>query len=126
MTAAAAAPVETSLSSEPVHFDPVPVFVGAKEGWTGPVLAARPTSATPVDATAYTGDKAPQGAQEGAGDASAPMALEGAVKPPAVAAPPAKGLDKPRRARMATVTKQRRVRHYELARKPKPVAQVQP
>jgi D-alanyl-D-alanine carboxypeptidase len=125
VTASAAEPVQTSLSNEPVHFDPVPVFVGAKEGWTGPVLAARPSPNTPADAAAYTGDKA-QGAGEAAGDVSAPMALEGAVKPAASVLAPAKAQDNAKPTRMAVVIRQHRVRHFVLARKPKPVAEAHP
>jgi D-alanyl-D-alanine carboxypeptidase len=82
-------------SSEPVYFTPVPVFIGPKPGWTGPVLAARAVQppaavaaakAAPTDVTAYAADKpqpldaAPVSAE---GDATAPIALQGAVKAPA-------------------------------------------
>ncbi len=75
--------------SQAVHFDPVPVFVGAKPGWNGPVLAARAPghapkdTAAPASATAY----APQKPQvldtptQAPGEAAdAPMALQGAVE----------------------------------------------
>ena len=77
--------------------DPVPVFIGPKPGWTGPVLAARlpepiktlvaapapaalPVSATPPDATAYAPEKPDDKAAPGAGPMSAPMALQGALR----------------------------------------------
>jgi D-alanyl-D-alanine carboxypeptidase len=71
------------LLAQPIRFDPVPVFVGPKPGWTGPVLAAKPLQGTPSDATAYTTASVP------AVDAaqSAPLALQGAVKPPPPPAP---------------------------------------
>jgi D-alanyl-D-alanine carboxypeptidase len=69
------------LHAENVQYDPVPVFVGPKPGWTGPVLAAKP-SAEPTEAAAYATATAPDaGPAEGA-----PAALKGAVKSPA---PPA-------------------------------------
>jgi D-alanyl-D-alanine carboxypeptidase len=71
------------------HFDPVPVFVGPKPGWTGPVAMARSEAtaekasfAAPESASAYAAspDKPPdQNAAEPAAAASAPMALQGAV-----------------------------------------------
>jgi hypothetical protein len=79
-------------ASEPVHFDPVPVFIGPKPGWTGPVLAARPPAGAPAPgpataATAYSGEKT--SIVEGVG---APAALQGALRPvkleKKVAAPP--------------------------------------
>ena len=68
----------------PVHFDPQPIFIGPKPGWTGPVLAAKPTSAdavagTPDAARAYVNDKPPLA--EGAEAQAAPAALKGALKP---------------------------------------------
>ena len=38
------APARMTLADaiKPVHFDPEPIFVGPKPGWTGPVLAAKP------------------------------------------------------------------------------------
>jgi D-alanyl-D-alanine carboxypeptidase len=84
---------------EPAHFDPVPVFVGPKPGWTGPVAEARtpdpavqkPATATastpapsPTDATAYAaGDKAAAAAEDApplTAD-TAPIALHAALKP---------------------------------------------
>jgi D-alanyl-D-alanine carboxypeptidase len=86
LIAVAAAPQQPLLLSEPVRFDPVPVFVGPKPGWTGPVLAARPAPpTTPTDATAYTTASVPDAATA----QSAPLALQGAVKPP-TALPPVK------------------------------------
>ena len=62
------------------RFDPVPVFVGPKPGWTGPVAAAKPEKfEAPESASAYASpDKQDQGAPPEA--TSAPMALQGAVK----------------------------------------------
>lgn len=105
---AAAAPISTPLSTERVHFEPVPVFVGAKDGWTGPVLAARtnakgaPAETKPVpEASAYTGDKSP-GAESPA-ELSAPVALQGAVRTPAAkaSAPPRRHKVAAERARRA-------------------------
>jgi len=67
-----------------VHFDPEPVFIGPKPGWTGPVLAAKPTDAdagagSPDTARAYVNDKPPLA--EGAEAQGAPAALKGALKP---------------------------------------------
>jgi D-alanyl-D-alanine carboxypeptidase len=50
-------PAASTLSMERVHFEPIPVFVGPKPGWTGPVLAARPSADAPPEPTAYTGEK---------------------------------------------------------------------
>jgi D-alanyl-D-alanine carboxypeptidase len=80
----------------PAHFDPVPVFVGPKPGWTGPVVAARPaepsvekaaaSAAPPAEASAYAPADIKQAAdaQESPsliGATTAPMALHAAVKP---------------------------------------------
>lgn len=96
------------LSEERVRFDPVPVFVGAKDGWTGPVLAARDAPAlpaAPAGASAYAPEKAAvDPAQE------APMALQGAVKPPPAPAKPVAALPKKLPPKTAA-----------LAVKPKPV-----
>ena len=97
MVATAAAPVTRGLvATEPVHFDPIPVFVGPKPGWTGPIAAARaaePTvekaAAAPAvpEATAYAPADKPQALDKdetpplGAAT-TAPMALQGAVKTP--------------------------------------------
>ena len=69
---------------KPVHFDPEPIFIGPKPGWTGPVLAAKPTGAdsvagSPDAARAYVNDKPPLA--EGAEAQGAPAALKGALKP---------------------------------------------
>jgi len=93
---AAPAPTPTPLlATGYVHFDPVPVFVGPIAGWTGPVLAARPAPGAPSDVTAYANEKGPEAAP--GADSSAPIALQGAVKPPpakvVAAAPP----ERPRR-----------------------------
>ncbi len=80
--AAASAPTMTAaMAAVPVHFDPVPVFIGPKPGWTGPVLAAHPseTDAPASRASAYVGDKPT--AVEGADAQSAPVALQGALRP---------------------------------------------
>lgn len=91
-----------SIASERVHFEPVPVFIGPKAGWTGPVLAARSepkadsraksdADKDAAKATAYAPDGAPDAAPLGSQDA--PLALQGAVKTPAALAkaPGAKG-----------------------------------
>jgi D-alanyl-D-alanine carboxypeptidase len=80
------APAQMTIedATKPVHFDPEPIFVGPKPGWTGPVLAAKPTgkddSEAAVDtARAYAADKPPLA--EGADAGSAPAALKGALRP---------------------------------------------
>ena len=83
-SAAPPAPAMTLADAiKPVHFDPEPIFVGPKPGWTGPVLAAKPsdeTGAAPPDvARAYVNDKPPLA--EGAETQGAPAALKGALKP---------------------------------------------
>jgi D-alanyl-D-alanine carboxypeptidase len=73
---AAPPPVGGDIASERVAFDPIPVFVGPKPGWSGPVLAARGVDekeASPV--TAYTASK------EDAAEGGAPTVLRSAVKP---------------------------------------------
>ena len=95
-------PMTAEMAAQPVHFDPVPVFVGPKPGWTGPVLAARAPDKAPADgsapiASAYAGDK--PSVVEGADTQSAPIALQGALRPTkpdksaasASLAPPGKG-----------------------------------
>jgi D-alanyl-D-alanine carboxypeptidase len=86
---AAFAPVgdpEAMAAMPAPHFDPVPVFVGPKPGWTGPVAQARTTGKppeAPETASAYAAapDKSQtQGLEEGTSPpATAPMALQGAV-----------------------------------------------
>jgi D-alanyl-D-alanine carboxypeptidase len=86
--AAVAAPAPTAPPAtagarltERVHFEPIPVFVGPKPGWTGPVLAARRTVDTPAEASAFTSEKSVP--SEGAAEpSSAPVALQGAVHIP--------------------------------------------
>jgi len=84
-SAAPPAPAMTLADAiKPVHFDPEPIFVGPKPGWTGPVLAAKPSgdetgAATPDAARAYVNDKPPLA--EGAETQGAPAALKGALKP---------------------------------------------
>ena len=92
-------------SSEPVYFTPVPVFIGPKPGWTGPVLAARAarpvavvaaTKTPPANVSAYAADK-PQpvdgNAIPSASELTAPVVLQGAVQtpPPEPAKAAAKG-----------------------------------
>jgi D-alanyl-D-alanine carboxypeptidase len=68
---------------KPVHFDPEPIFIGPKPGWTGPVLAAKssgePGPETADVARAYVNDKPPLA--EGAETQAAPAALKDALKP---------------------------------------------
>ena len=80
------APAQMTLEDaiKPVHFDPEPIFVGPKPGWTGPVLAAKPTSndagvGRPDTARAYATDKPPLA--EGGDPQGAPAALKGALRP---------------------------------------------
>ena len=66
------------------NFDPVPVFVGPKPGWTGPVAQARvvkPPFEAPETASAYAAapEKAPTPDAEGGSAPTAPMALQGAT-----------------------------------------------
>ncbi|MGD0640807.1 MAG: D-alanyl-D-alanine carboxypeptidase family protein, partial [Roseiarcus sp.] len=82
---AAPSPTVTAETvAQPVHFDPVPIFIGPKPGWNGPVLAARPANkapaaGAPATAAAYAGEKP---SVIGDGDAqSAPVALQSAVRP---------------------------------------------
>ncbi len=78
--AGAKAPMTAEMAEQPVHFDPVPIFIGPKPGWTGPVLAARPPEKAPAPvASAYAADK--PSAVEGAAPESAPIALQSAVRP---------------------------------------------
>jgi D-alanyl-D-alanine carboxypeptidase len=81
MAGAMQAPPFTALSAEKAVFTPVPVFVGAKPGWTGPVLAASDAAdeAAPSPVSAYSDDKEAKPDEA----ASARMALKSAVKPPA-------------------------------------------
>jgi D-alanyl-D-alanine carboxypeptidase len=96
LTLAALGPVAAdpvAMAAMPAaHFNPVPVFVGPKPGWTGTVAAARPTPfAAPESASAYaaSADKAPaQGAEDSAAPTTAPVALQGAVHVPTKLAPP--------------------------------------
>jgi D-alanyl-D-alanine carboxypeptidase len=81
-SASAPAPTQMTVADAVkwVHFDPVPIFIGPKPGWTGPVLAAKDSGETPTEAArAYAADKATPAE---VGDAqSAPAALKGALKP---------------------------------------------
>jgi len=74
-----APPHSGGLSGEGLAFTPVPVFVGPKPGWTGPVLAARdaePEAGTPV--SAFAADKEAAKPEE-----SAKAAIRSSVKPTA-------------------------------------------
>jgi D-alanyl-D-alanine carboxypeptidase len=107
-------PVAVALLSERVHFDPVPVFVGPKPGWTGPVLAARPTADIPPDATAYTGEKTP--ALDPATQSSAPVAIQGAVHIPP---PKARVVARPSHLPITTaVARERRIAAASIRRLP--------
>ena len=84
VAAESGAQLTAEMARQPVHFDPVPIFIGPKPGWTGPVLAARPLDKTPAGATqpsasAYAAEK--PSALEGAAPESAPIALQSAVRP---------------------------------------------
>jgi D-alanyl-D-alanine carboxypeptidase len=91
-------PAATVLLGERVYFEPIPVFVGAREGWTGPVLAARsdapePTLAkTAPEASAFIGEKTSEG--QAPSELAAPVALQGAVHTPP---PPARADSRVRR-----------------------------
>ncbi len=80
MSAALTAPLGAMLARQVEAFAPVPVFVGPKPGWDGPVLAASDDvqEAAPSAVTAYSTDKQAKGSEA----AGAPMALKAAVKPP--------------------------------------------
>jgi D-alanyl-D-alanine carboxypeptidase len=71
----------------PPHFDPVPVFIGPKPGWTGAVAAARPvdganpTTATPQTAAYAPVDKSPTIDPNETPALTAPLALHIAVPP---------------------------------------------
>jgi hypothetical protein len=110
----APAAVAVALLSERVHFDPGPVFVGPKPGWTGPVLAARPTADIPPDATAYTGEKTP--ALDPATQSSAPVAIQGAVHIPP---PKARVVARPSHLPITTaVARERRIAAASIRRLP--------
>ena len=77
-----------NIYNQPVSFDPVPVFIGPKPGWSGTALAARTpvkaiVAAPPISASAYSPEniEAALPAQSAASgqESSAPMALQGAV-----------------------------------------------
>ncbi len=75
---AATASISAPIADGRVHFDPITVFVGRKEGWVGPALAARVTGTISSEVNAYAAEKSPEAAP---GDLAAPVALQGAVKP---------------------------------------------
>jgi D-alanyl-D-alanine carboxypeptidase len=109
--AAVAAPAPTAppatavaLLTERVHFEPIPVFVGPKPGWTGPVLAARRTVDTPAEASAFTSEKSVP--SEGPAEpSSAPVALQGAVHIP----PPTRARAKIGHPVTTTIARERRL-----------------
>ncbi|MFZ2104370.1 MAG: hypothetical protein WAV18_03130, partial [Roseiarcus sp.] len=118
--AAVAAPVPTAppataiaLLTERVHFEPIPVFVGPKPGWTGPVLAARRTVDTPAEASAFTSEKSVP--SEGAAEPSAPVALQGAVHIP----PPTRARAKIGHPVTTTVAREHRLAAIAARRSPK-------
>ena len=79
MTAAMAAPPPAGpIADEKVAFDPIPVFVGPKPGWTGPVLAARGGDAKDSAVTAFAAEK-----ESTSDSVGAPAVLRSAVKPAA-------------------------------------------
>ncbi len=89
--AASGAPYHTKISDAPPQFEPVRVFIGPVPGWTGPVLAARPTpaapTALPTDAKAYSEEKTgvidnPAAANN---EPNAPTVLKRAVRTPPLA-----------------------------------------
>ena len=79
--AATSADPETMAAAPAPHFDPVPVFVGPKPGWTGPVAMAKaqPFEA-PESASAYAAGPDKQDIGDSGQATNAPMALQGAVK----------------------------------------------
>src|SRR5271156_4278160 len=114
--AAPAAPppaAAAALLAERVHFEPIPVFVGPKPGWTGPVLAARPTVDTPAEASAFTSEKSVP--SEGAAEPSAPVALQGAVHIP----PPARASAKVGHPVTTPVAREHRLAAIAARRSPK-------
>ena len=131
-TAAATHPAPLVLAMmAPAHFDPVPVFLGPKPGWTGPVAAARPSESVaqkavagatpPPEASAYaaTANLTGADAQEAPSlvATSAPMALHAAVKP----WPPKALADRAAQARAARVAAlvRAKARHGAAAVAPK-------
>jgi D-alanyl-D-alanine carboxypeptidase len=103
----------------PAHFDPVPVFIGPKPGWTGAVAAAREpdpaiqkaaaSTAAGATATAYAPADKPAAAAEEAPPLAAdtaPIALHAAVKPAAAKALIRKAA-KPRMTKTAQLSKTR-------------------
>jgi D-alanyl-D-alanine carboxypeptidase len=78
-TAMAAPPPAGPIASANVAFDPVPVFIGAKPGWTGPVLAAKADGDEQEGphVSAYAGDQEAKPSET----AGAPNVLRSVVKP---------------------------------------------
>ena len=76
-----AAPAQPISATDPAPFDPIPLFVGPKDGWTGVALGPRKPDA-PLSAFALAKPGKPEPAAPVAEDkgvgASAPMALMGA------------------------------------------------
>jgi D-alanyl-D-alanine carboxypeptidase len=87
--AMAAPPPARPVANLPVTLQPIPVFVGPKAGWTGPVLAAKGDSDEKEGphVSAYTADKDAKPSE----NAEAPLALKTAVKPPALLRRAARG-----------------------------------
>lgn len=80
-SAMAAPPAAGDIADEKVSFEPTPVFIGAKPGWTGPVMAARGGSAdeqetSPVSAYSAQKEAKPVEAE------GAKAVLKSVVKPP--------------------------------------------
>jgi hypothetical protein len=117
--AMAAPPPARPVANLPVTLQPVPVFVGPKAGWTGPVLAAKEDADEKEGphVSAYTADKDAKPSE----NAEAPLALKTAVKPPALLRRAARGpakashleLTPAARARMAAAAQ----REHAVARK---------
>jgi D-alanyl-D-alanine carboxypeptidase len=100
------------------RFDPVPVFVGPKPGWTGPIAGAKPEKfEAPESASAYAASPDKQD-QNGSTEAiSAPMALQGAVKHAKLGS-----LSAPRAAKKASETRAKKASEIKAARKVAAVA----
>jgi hypothetical protein len=76
-----APPAAGPIADEKVSFEPVPVFVGPKPGWTGPVMAARDDAGddpAPARLSAYSAQKDAKAPEAG----GAKAVLKTLVKPP--------------------------------------------
>jgi len=116
---ASAAPYHVELSNQRPQFVPVRVFIGPLPGWTGPVLAARPTpgnASLPADAKAYSPEKsgAAGEAASASDEQSAPAVLKAAVRTP----PAAAGHAKPTRHRAHAKS----IKHMAATKEPAKVA----